>query len=131
MSAGWTEDKMKSRLQIGVVGPCAAGKTTLIEGLNTYGWQARQLSQEHSFVPDMWRRLNAPALLIFLDVSYQNTLIRQNLNWTPEEYDEQQRRLQHARRHTDLYLSTDNLKPEEVLSKVLSFLNSHLLTDEG
>jgi deoxyadenosine/deoxycytidine kinase len=114
---------MKPSLTIGVVGPCAAGKTTLIAGLKARGYTARHIAQEHSYVPAMWRRLARPDLLIFLDVSYELSVQRRSLNWTVDEYNEQQRRLQHARQHTDLYLCTDDLTPQQVLERVLDFLN--------
>ena len=59
-----------SRLIIGVVGPCAAGKTTLVAALREMGYNVRHIAQEHSYVPYMWQRLAKPDLLIYLDVSY-------------------------------------------------------------
>jgi ATPase subunit of ABC transporter with duplicated ATPase domains len=111
-------------LTIGVVGPCAAGKTTLVRALKGRGFQAKHIAQEHSYVPDMWQRLSHPDVLIYLDVSYPLTLIRRKLDWTYAEYSEQLRRLSHARRHADLYLLTDALSPQEVLEQVLAFLEN-------
>jgi dephospho-CoA kinase len=108
--------------KIGVVGPCAAGKTTLIAGLRQLGYQAKHIAQEHSYVPYMWQRLTNPDVLIFLDVSFALTLQRRKLDWTEAEYLEQQRRLEHARRHANLVLDTDGLSPEQVLQRVLQFL---------
>lgn len=108
--------------RIGVVGPCAAGKTTLIAGLKQRGYQAKHIAQEHSYVPGMWQLLTNPDVLIFLDVSYELTLQRRKLNWTEAEYQEQQRRLEHARQHADLVLNTDSLTPKEVLARVIEFL---------
>jgi len=56
-------------LLLAVVGPCAAGKSTLIEGLRQHGYQARHVAQEHSYVPEMWKLLTSPDYLIYLDVS--------------------------------------------------------------
>jgi deoxyadenosine/deoxycytidine kinase len=109
---------------IGIVGPCAAGKSSLIAELTKRGFNARHIAQEHSYVPDMWLRLTHPDLLIFLDASYPVTCIRRNLNWTEAEWAEQQRRLSHARQHADLYLNTDNLNAGEVLKKVTDFITS-------
>jgi hypothetical protein len=61
-------------------------------------------------------------MLIFLDVSYPVSLRRKNLGWTLEEYQEQQRRLAHARAHADYYLMTDDLTPGQVAQKVIEFL---------
>lgn len=110
---------------IGVVGPCAAGKTTLIHGLMKHEIVARHIAQEHSYVPHMWQRITNPDVLIFLDVSFDETLRRKKLNWTSAEYKEQQRRLQHAREHQDLLINTDSMKPSEILHIVLEFLTEH------
>ena len=53
--------------KIGVVGPCAAGKTTLIAGLRNHGYTAKHIAQEHSYVPAMWQLLTNPDILIYLD----------------------------------------------------------------
>lgn len=110
------------RFLIGVVGPCGAGKSTLIAGLSRYGYVCRHIAQEHSYVPDMWRRITNPDVLIFLDASYETTKRRRALNWTEAEYQEQQRRLAHARAHADLLIETDALGIEEVLQRALDFL---------
>jgi deoxyadenosine/deoxycytidine kinase len=109
-------------LKIGVVGPCAAGKTTLVRSLSLFGYEVRHIAQEHSYVPSMWQRISNPDLLIFLNVSYPNTLIRRNMNWTEKEYTEQIHRLRHAREHADLTIDTDPLTADQVLKIVLAFL---------
>ncbi len=109
-------------LLIGVVGPCASGKTTLVAGLIRLGYRTRHIAQEHSYVKDMWLRLTHPDVLIFLDASYPVTCERRRLNWTEGEYAEQQRRLVHAREHADLTLFTDGLTGDEVLRKVVDFI---------
>lgn len=109
-------------LLIGVVGPCAAGKSTLILALHQRGFLSKHIAQEHSFVPVMWKSLSKPNILIFLDASYSVTLKRRSLNWSREEYDEQQIRLQHARLNADLYINTDELTIDEVLNQTLSYL---------
>lgn len=107
---------------IGVVGPCAAGKSTLVKNLAERGVSVKHIAQEHSYVADMWQRLTNPDLLIYLDVSYDLTTKRKNLNWREVEYLRQVDRLSHAREHADLYIATDNLSPLEVSEKVLYFL---------
>jgi thymidylate kinase len=104
------------------VGVCTAGKSTLRATLQARGYSVRHIAQEHSFVQDMWQKIAKPDLLIFLDVSYEVSTERRRLNWTKAEYDEQQRRLAHARQHADFYLQTDPLAPEEVAAQVLTFL---------
>jgi hypothetical protein len=83
---------------------------------------ARQVAQEHSYVADMWSRLSQPDVLVFLDASFEICTRRKRLNWLPEEYQEQQRRLAHARAHCDIYLATDDLTPQDVLDRVLARL---------
>lgn len=112
------------RLLIGVVGPCGAGKSTLIAGLEREGFQCRHIAQEHSYVPGMWKKITNPDLLIFLDSSFEVCTRRRQLNWTQADYDEQQHRLAHARQHADLLIETDPLSPVEVLERVLEFLQA-------
>ena len=113
---------IRDQFLIGIVGPCAAGKSTLIAGLEKHGYRARHIAQEHSHAKDMWQRLTNPDLLIFLEVSYSVSLERKKINWNEEEFIKQRKRLEHAREHADLYLATDNLSPKEALSKVLKFI---------
>ena len=113
---------------IGVVGPCGAGKSSLVAGLVSYGYLIRHIAQEHSYVPDMWRRLTNPDILIYLDVSYENTIIRRKLDWTYQEYMEQIHRLRHARQYASLYLDTNFLAFEEVLQTVLSYIQNPPIT---
>ncbi len=107
---------------VGVVGPCGAGKSSLVSGLQARGIKARHIAQEHSYVPDMWRRISNPDILIFLDVSYENTIQRRKLYWTPAEYAEQLHRLRHARQNASLLLDTNPMNVNQVLETVLSFL---------
>lgn len=105
-----------------IVGPCAAGKSTLAKQLNEAGWSARQIAQEHSYVPDMWQQLSRPQTLVFLDASFETCTARKSLDWTRREYETQQVRLAHARRHSDLVVETDQLTPEGVFRKVRQWL---------
>ena len=109
---------------IGVVGLCGAGKSSLVAGLKAEGFLVRHIAQEHSYVPDMWKRLTNPDILIYLDVTYENTIRRRKLDWTYEEYTEQLRRLRHARQYADLKLDTNSLTLEEVRDAVLLFIKS-------
>lgn len=109
---------------IGIVGPCGSGKSTLIALLRPYLLNLRHIAQEHSYVPSMWLRITHPDMLIFLDASYPETIRRRKLNWTMEEYQEQHRRLAHARQHADLYVMTDGLNPGDVAQMVLTYLKS-------
>ena len=108
---------------IGIVGPCAAGKSTLIKALTQQGISAKHIAQEHSFVPTMWERLTSPDILIFLDVTYEESMKRRKQNWSLEDYQEQHHRLRHARQYANLYLDTTSLTPEDVLEKVLQCID--------
>jgi len=110
---------------IAIVGPCASGKTTLARGLQVLGYPARQIAQEHSYVPDMWQRLSRPDVLIFLDASYEICTARKQLNWTRAEYAEQHRRLAHAREECHIYIHSDGLTIEQALEATLQALGKH------
>ena len=112
-------------LKVGIVGPCASGKTTLTMGLKQYGFEARPIAQEHSYVPTMWQRLTNPDVLIYLEVSFPRTIERRQLDWTYEEYAEQLHRLRHAHANADLHIDTDHRSVREVLGQALAFLSSY------
>lgn len=112
-----------SRPKIGVVGPCKSGKSTLVNGLQHAGYEARQIVQEHSFAPRMWQQISHPDVLIYLQCNYETSVAR-GLNWLRSEYDEQQPRLAHARAYANLEIVTDETTPEDVLQKVLTYLES-------
>ena len=106
-----------------MVGPCTAGKSTLVDELRLAGFNARHVAQEHSYVPDMWQRFVQPDVLIYLDVSYETSRQRRLVSWGPDWLAVQRRRLAHARQHCDLYIPTDHLTAEAVLVQVLDFLS--------
>jgi deoxyadenosine/deoxycytidine kinase len=115
-----------NQLIVGIVGPCASGKSTLIANLRRLEvpYHLHHIAQEHSYVADMWQRLVHPDVLIFLDASFEVTIKRKKLDWTIVNYQEQHRRLSHARKYASLYLLTDNLTPQTVLDEVIQFLIS-------
>lgn len=111
--------------RVAIVGPCAAGKSTLARALDAAGFDAKQPAQEHSFVPYMWQRFTQPDVLIYLDVDYATAKRRSpRIDGGPEHLAEQHRRLAHAYHHCDLYLDTSGLTPEQVTERVLDFLSS-------
>lgn len=118
---------MKQIGVIGVVGPCASGKSTLVANLQALNIPAKNIAQEHSYVPEMWQILTKPGLLIYLDVSYQVATQRRNLNWSDAEFEQQLHRLDHARCHADFILNTDELTKEEVLEAVLFQISETLI----
>lgn len=112
----------RNKILIGVVGPCGSGKSTLITGLERHGYRCRHIAQEHSYVQNMWQVLTAPDLLIFLQSSYLSSTTRRKLNWSIEDFEEQQRRLSHAYRHAQLIIETADLSVGEVLARALEFI---------
>ena len=111
-----------SEILLGVVGPCAAGKSTLVDQLRSRGYQAKHIAQEHSYVKDMWQIITRPDFLIYLDVTYEVSCERNRTTWARRIFDNQIDRLAHAREHAHLYINTNGKTPEEVLEIVLSVL---------
>jgi len=107
---------------IAVVGPCASGKSTLVQALRGRGYNAREVVQEHSYVLTMWQRITQPDLLVYLDVSWEAARQRRPTDAGADWWDELTRRLHHARQHADLYIHTDELTPQEVLDRTMAFL---------
>ncbi|MEO8287518.1 MAG: hypothetical protein ABI670_13915 [Chloroflexota bacterium] len=119
-STGHDADKAEN---IVVVGVCSSGKSTLVHALRAKGLHARAVSQEHSYVPHLWQRSH-PDVLIYLDASLHTIRGRGRTRWQQPLLTEEHRRLQHAREHSDLYIPTDGLSPEDVVSRVITFLRN-------
>jgi len=107
---------------IAVVGPCASGKSLLVQALRARGYNAREVAQEHSYVPTMWQRFTQPDLLVYLDTSWEVACQRRPTDVGADWWAELARRLHHARQHADIYIHTDELTPQEVLDSTLAFL---------
>jgi deoxyadenosine/deoxycytidine kinase len=107
---------------LGIVGPCAAGKSTLVAQLRTHGFNAKHIAQEHSYVQDMWAKIAHPDLLIYLDVSYEVSCQRSGSTWSKKIFDNQVERLIHARDNADLYVNTNEKTPLEVFNFVIKEL---------
>jgi len=120
-----TRVKDEKRPLIAVVGPCASGKSTLVLALRERGYNAREVVQEHSYVPTMWQRITKPDLLIYLDVSWEVARLRRSTDAGPGWWAELAHRLRHARQHAHLYISTDELTPQQVLERTLAFLSHY------
>ena len=106
-----------------IVGVCSAGKSTLARTLKENGYRARTCAQEHSYVAYLWQ-LSKPDVLIYLDASLPTIRRRRRVRWPQSLLDEEHRRLSHARKHCDLYIHTDGLMPEDVASRVVTFLRN-------
>ncbi len=112
-------------MKISIVGPCAAGKSTLARNLRALGYNAHDCAQEHSDVQSMWRRIARPDLLIYLDVSLATLHARLGVDWEPVYLDMQKRRLADARAHAHFYLNTDRLTRDQVCDAAAEFLRVH------
>jgi cytidylate kinase len=110
---------------VGVVGPCGSGKSTLIAGLEKYGYVCRHIAQEHSYVQAMWQKIAKPDVLIYLSATFPVSSARRKLDWLQKDHDEQIRRLEHARQNANLSIDTDDLTIEQVLQKALRFLEEN------
>ena len=116
------DEPPSKRPLIGVVGPCGSGKSTLIGGLEKYGYACRHIAQEHSYVQAMWQIISKPDILIYLGASFPVSTARRKLIWHEKDHAEQLRRLNHAREHAHLIVNTDDLTPAQVLQTALDFL---------
>lgn len=108
---------------IKVVGTSGSGKSTLVAGLRRLGYRARPVSQEHSDIPDLWQQFDRPFVVIYLyaDLAAQ----RQRRPGTAINHDTARReehRLAAARQAADLRIDTSSLRPDEVLTLAIVYL---------
>ena len=123
------DDDDQRRLRIVVVGPCASGKTTLVNNLRHVGYDIHSCAQEHSGVRKLWRVRCRAEVLIHLDAELETIARRQNrTDWTTTRLDAQRNRLADAREHCDFYLRTDELTREQVATSVDAFLRKRGIT---
>lgn len=108
------------------MGVCAAGKSTLVEGLKQRGLRAVTVPQEHSVVRRLWSRLHPESnILVMLDARFETTKQRRpSISYGPDRLEEQRRRLADARAACDLFLPTDDLSIEQVLETVLDWVET-------
>ena len=107
--------------RIVVVGPCASGKSRLVDALREQGYNAHAAAQEHSYVQTMWLMTN-PSHLIYLDADIDTIRARRPVSWGQSYLDEENQRLAHARQHADVIIMTNDLTPGEVADRALNFL---------
>ena len=118
--------------RIVVVGPCAAGKTTLINNLRPKGYNIRSCAQEHSDVPRLWQRHSRPEVLIFLNAGLSTVAERQDRpDWTQTRLHKQRQRLALARSQCDFYLRTDDLTCGQVAEYVEAYLRGRGIVPGG
>jgi energy-coupling factor transporter ATP-binding protein EcfA2 len=107
--------------KIVVVGPCAAGKSTLVAALRALGYDAHVSGQEHSEIATLWQH-SQPDVLIALDVDIAAVRSRRGDSWPEWLHDLQVRRLAAASRAADLSIDTTVLSPQTVVDRVVAFL---------
>ena len=117
---------------IKVVGVSAAGKSTLVKGLRALGYNARPVSQEHSYLPTLWNQFDHPAVLIFLDVSLEAKRSRRpDVDWSAAWHATELERLHNARGAADLQIDTSRMTPEQVLNVALLYLRHERVRHGG
>ena len=76
-----------------------------------------------SYVPDMWRRIHPPDILVYLDASYETvTARRPGSLMNPRLYEQMLQQVKHAREHADLIIATDAKDEEGVFVEAASYL---------
>lgn len=110
-------------VRVVVVGPCASGKTTLVDALCSLGYDAHVCSQEHSEIATLWRR-SQPDVLIALNVDIGAVHRRRGSHWLEWLHDVQIRRLAGAYESADLVIDTSTLDSRAVLDNVVAYLEA-------
>src|SRR5215212_1287715 len=101
-----------------VVGPCAAGKSTLVTALRALGYDAHVSGQEHSEIATLWQR-SEPDVLIALDVDISAVRARRGDGWPEWLHDLQVLRVAAASRAAHLAIDTTMLGPQTIVDRVL------------
>ena len=104
-----------------IVGHCAAGKSTLVEGLRRDGIDAVTAAQEHSAIPELWKH-SGPDLLIYLDVDLETVRRRRGATWSAAIYDAQEERLRFARSSADLVINTAAASADEAVDRARQYV---------
>jgi GTPase SAR1 family protein len=114
-------DDMADPRRVVVVGPCASGKSTLVEGLRRLGFEATVCGQEHSEIPTLWRRAD-PDVVVALEVDLPTVRRRRGEEWPEWLYLLQRRRLRQAAAAADVSVDTSVLDEDAVLQRVAAQL---------
>lgn len=108
-------------MRVAVVGPCASGKTTLVEGLQRHGYDAYVCGQEHSEIPTLWRH-GDPAAVIVLDIDLETVRRRRGADWPSALFATQVRRLRSARAAALAVIDAGRLSAADVLATAVTAL---------
>lgn len=109
--------------RIVVVGPCASGKTTLVDALVQRGYRAYAVAQEHSIIPDLWRKRD-PDIVIALDLDLDVVRERRSPTWSADIYAAQHERLRPAFESADLMIDTGEHDIEAAVEMSVDLLES-------
>ena len=112
--------------RIVVVGPCASGKSTLVQRLRDIGYDAVGCAQEHSDIPTLWRRRQAGAT-IALTVDLPTLRARRNPDWPEEIWRRQLGRLADAQQSAVIVIDTSNKSPGEVVAIATKALRARFI----
>ena len=113
---------LPTTLSIVVVGPCASGKTTLVNELREAGIRARVCGQEHSSVRNLWAKMQ-PDLLVVLDIDLATLRQRRSPHWPETIYQTQRQRLRGAFDAADLVIDTVVTSPQAAAAQVIAALD--------
>lgn len=103
------------------MGPCASGKSTLVNRLKELGVDAYNVAQEHSGIKQLWKK-KCPDLLVMLDATLPVINSRRSVPWGEERLVLQRERLRDARANADLFILTDPFSREEVAQLVMEHI---------
>ena len=116
-----TPRAIADRRRVVVVGPCASGKSTLVQRLRALGFDAVACGQEHSEIAALWRR-GDPDVLIALDLDLATLRRRRGADWPERIYADQRRRLATARAAADIVIDAGALSADQVVAATVAVL---------
>jgi len=108
-------------IRVVVVGPCAAGKSTLAANLRARGVDAYCCAQEHSEIGNLWQHLE-PDVVVALDVDLATVRARRGADWPEVIFRAQLRRLSAARAAARVVIDTASLDADATLEAALQAL---------
>lgn len=108
-------------MRIAVVGVCASGKTTVVRALRQAGYDAYVVGQEHSVIPDLWRRTR-PDHVVVLEADLATVRERRGPAWPEWLYRTQRQRLADARAHATVTVDTGALSVGETVNAIVAHL---------
>lgn len=106
-------------MKVAVVGGCASGKSTISARLRDLGYDAYVVGQEHSDIPDLWRR-QSPDRVIFLETSLDAVRERRGRSWPEWLFHRQRERLEPARAGADVIVNTERASVQDSIEAILT-----------